>query len=102
MGVSEKRDPVRRKRKHLLYGLIDGLAGLMRQAVKHIAVDRPDAACAYLFDDIPGLLKGLLAIDRLLHLLIEILHPDGCAGESDFGERIIFLGGRDHWGPSRR
>jgi hypothetical protein len=94
MGVSEKRDPVRRKRKHLLYGLIDGLAGLMRQAVKHIAVDRPDAACAYLLDDIPGLLEGLLAVDRLLDLVIEILHPDGCAGHADLGERVVLLGGQ--------
>ena len=53
------------------------------QSVENVEIDRRHAAPSHVIDDIGGLLEGLDAIDRHLHVVIEILHADAGAGDAE-------------------
>ena len=71
-----KRDTVGREFNHLINRLFKGLPGLLGQPVDKIHVDRVKAVGAGLLHQIARHLKGLNAVNRLLHVRIKVLNTE--------------------------
>jgi len=75
-------------------GRVEGSLVLAGEAVDEIHVDRPEPEPARLGVEGLGLLGRLVAADELLDGGVDVLHPEGDAGEPEPGENGEVLGGR--------
>ena len=64
---------------------------LVRQTVKHVDIDRSDAGHAQRIDDRLGHREGLFAVDRLLHLRIEVLDSNAGACHAGGDQRLHLI-----------
>lgn len=63
MGITEKRDAIRIERDDLVHRLLQGLAGLERQAIKNVAIDRMNAPRPHRIDNGFRLFERLDSVD---------------------------------------
>ena len=80
------RDAIRMQGDHLLERLREFLRGLLRQAVDQVDADRAEAVLAGRLDHRSRLLDALHAVDRALHVDVEILDAERNAVEADLGQ----------------
>jgi len=83
MRIAIDRQPIRAHRDHRVECLGETGVGLFGQAINQIDVYRAHAAVAAGLDHRQRVLDALDAVDRLLHIGIEILHPEAGAVEAD-------------------
>ena len=86
MGVTEQRQPIRLQAGRRIHRSPDAAQVLMRQAVHQIDIDRLDPGLSQPIDDPSRGRERLDAIDRFLHLGIDILQADAGAGDANGGE----------------
>ncbi|MNV30110.1 hypothetical protein D3C71_1213660 [compost metagenome] len=77
---------IRAQRQHQFQGTAEALKALPGQAVDQIDVDRTHAAVAARAQDVQRLPHALHAVDRFLHLRVEILHTQAGAIEAEPGQ----------------
>ena len=87
MGVVERRNPVGALRDDVLHGPAEAGDALQRQAVDQIHADRFEAFAPSGVHHLQRDRAGLDAVDRLLHLGIEILHSQAQAIETQFPQQ---------------
>src|SRR4029079_16037157 len=73
--------------EHLQSRALDAVAGLVRQTVDEIDIDRVDAIAAEGNDGALRFLERLAPVDRRLHFVVEILHADGDPRHAGTGKR---------------
>ena len=93
MSVVVERDAIGRELKHLVDRFREGGARLLRQPVDEVHVDGFEPVRAGRVDRGLRLFEGLDAVDRLLHVGIEVLNAAGHAVETEFAELLHFFGG---------
>ena len=86
--VAEHRDAVGREREHLLDRGLKRFGGLMRQAVDEVDVEALKAQLARGGDQVARHFVWLHAVDRLLHLRLEILDAHAEAVEAHAPQRF--------------
>ena len=95
--VVEERDALGPDVQHALDGVREARAGLVRQAVDQVHVDRSHALLARPVDDAARQLLGLDALDGLLDLGVEVLDAHRDPVEAEVREDADLLVGRDAW-----
>ena len=75
MRVAVDCEPVGTRRNNRIQRTPESLQRLVRQAIDEIDVDRAESRFAACFDNAECLLDALEAVDGLLHLRVEVLHP---------------------------
>ena len=83
--------PVRRKLQHLIKRFFKTFSRLLRQPVNQIHVDGMKTRFTRSLHRIASHLKGLNAVDSLLHVRIKILHPAAHTVQTYFSEGLNFL-----------
>ncbi len=86
MGVAEQRDPGRLQSQRQIDHRLDLADRLVRQAVHQIEVDGVDAVPAQPAADPLDHRERLVAVDRRLHLRVEILDADAGAVDPGLGQ----------------
>ncbi|QTK78550.1 hypothetical protein AT6N2_C0688 [Agrobacterium tumefaciens] len=89
MGIAEKRDTIGVERYDLIDSCFQCLAGLKRQSIKNVAIDRTHAPRPHGVYHGFRLLEGLNPIDGFLHFVIKILHAEARPRHADGGKRVI-------------
>ena len=92
MRVVVERNAVGREFKHLVDRLRKGFAGLLRQTVDQIHVDGVEPLGAGCIHRFLCHFKGLNAVDRLLHIGIEVLDAERHAVQTNFTELFHLRG----------
>ena len=87
VGVVKDRETIRIDLKNAIKGPTEALDALERQAVDQIDGDGFEAFTTSGVQYPQRLLIGLDAIDRLLHLLLEVLHPETHTVKTDFTQQ---------------
>jgi hypothetical protein len=85
--VVVQRDAVRVQVQHLEQGLAEFLHRLARQAVDQVEIDGLEPARARGLDHVGRELVTLDAVDRALHVRIEVLHADRQAVEAELAKK---------------